>query len=266
MMELGEGKNQDPKSSTKPANSSSTKRDIASQTDESQLIKTNQTINSGIERLLESSVGLDGSWDAYDELFIKPDNDNEQFPSHNRIHHNSNTMNNHTCSKALRRSTSIDSNQGYVWFSPPPPTRPLRLLKQEHRTQSTQNQQQFSDNNPYKDPTGNLAFPPRTSSIPKPDNLDVANAIPAPGIRHQRERSQTSSSGQSTFSSHVEGHLSCNSVGRRPFITSARSTASSCEAEYLSGSGMIGNFRPIDIPTNMAVPSARGSSDSYLDA
>jgi hypothetical protein len=177
-------------------------------------------------------------------------------------------MSQDNCSKLLLRSTSMDSDQGHVWFSPPPPTQPLRLLKQERQIQSTQNQQQFSYNNPYKTPTDSPTFPLRTSSIPKTKttHLGVANAIPVRGRRHQRERSQTSSSSQSTLSSHTEGHLSSTSLGRRPFITSTLSTVSSCEAEILSESGMIGNFRPIDISTNMAVPSTRDGDSSHLDA
>jgi hypothetical protein len=265
-VELGEGKNQYRKPSTKPTDSSLiTNKGIALQRDEGTVTRTSETIDSGIERVLKPTVGLDGPWDASDE-FSTPHNDNEQSSAHNTIHRNLNTMSQDNCSKVLRRSSSIDSDQGYVWFSPPPPTQPLRLLKQERQIRSTRNQQQFSDNNPYKTPTDDPTFPLRTSSIPKTNHLGVANAIPVRGRCHKRERSQTSSSGQSTLSSYTEGHLSSTSLGRRPFITSTRSTVSSCEAEILSGSGMIGNFRPIDIPTNMAVPSTRDSNSSHLDA
>jgi hypothetical protein len=264
-VELGERKNRYRKPPTKPADSSLTNKGIALQKVESTVIRTDETIDSGIERVSKPTLGLEGPWDASDE-FSTPDNVNEQSSAHNTIHRNLNPMSQDNCSKILRRSTSMDSDQGYVWFSPPPPTQPLRLLKQERQIRSTQNQQQFSDNNPYKSPTDNPTFPLRTSSIPKTNHLGVANAIPVRGRRHQRERSQNSSSGQSTLSSHTEGHLSSASLGRRPFITSTRSTVSSCEAEILSGSGMIGNFRPIDIPTNMAVPTTRDSNSSHLDA
>jgi hypothetical protein len=236
----------------------------ALQKDESTVIRTDETIDSCIQLVLKPTVGLDGPWDASDD-FSTPDNDNEQSSVHNTIHCNLNIISQHNSPKVLRRNTSMDSDQGYVWFSPPPPTQPLRLLKQERQILSTQSQQQFNDSNPYKTPPDNPNFPLRTSSIPKPNHLGGANAIPVRGS-HQRERSQTSSSGQSTLSSHVEGHLSNTSLGRRPFITSTRSTVSSCEAEILSGSGMIGNFRPIDISTNMAVPSTRDGDSSHLDA
>jgi hypothetical protein len=266
-VELGEEKNQYRKPPTKPADSSLTNKDIVLQKDENTVTRTDESIDSGIdiERVLKPTVGLDGPWDASDEFFA-PDNDNEQPSAHNTTHRNLNTMSQDNCSKALLRSTSMDSDQRHVWFSPPPPTQPLRLLKQERQIQSTQNQQQFSDNNPYKTPTDSPTFPLRTSSIPKTTHLGVANAIPVRGRRHQRERSQTSSSSQSTLSGHTEEHLSSTSLGRRPFINSTRSTVSSCEAEILSGSGMIGNFRPIDISTNMAVPPTRDGDSSHLDA
>jgi len=265
-LELGDEKNQYRKPPTKSADSSLTNKGIALQKDGSTVTRTDKTIDCGFERVLKPTVGLGGLWDASDE-FSTPDSDNEQSPAHNTIHRNLNTMSQDNCSKVLRRSTSMDSDQGYVWFSPPPPTQPLRLLKQERQIRSTRNQQQFSDNNPYyKTPTDNPTSPLRTSSIPKTNHLGVANTIPVRGRRHQRERSQTSSSGQSTLSSHPEGHLSSTSLGRRPFITSTRSTVSSCEAEILSGSGIIGNFRPIDMTTNMAVPSTGDSNSSHLDA
>ena len=173
-------------------------------------------------------------------------------------------LGNNKSSVAPPQASSMDLDPEYVCFTPPSPTRPLRLRNENSQIQSMQIQKELSNNNPYRGQSRNQAPPPRSSSLRQSDSSDASGSIPYRMGSHLKEKSYSSSADTSKSLTKGEGYLSTGSIARQPSDTLAESTARVRKAKYLSdtSSGIIGNFVPVDYP-NMDGPSR---NNAPLDA
>ncbi len=148
----------------------------------------------------------------------------------------------------------MDLDRDFASYFEPTTTLPLRIYKQVDQAHTNQNQQQLGDSNQDKNTyKENTAFPPRTSSLRKSNDLPVAEPLDHREIAHNRQRSDATSGVPSTLSSYRGECLSDASIGHFSPVDTARSTPSSYKGHYLSGSsGIIGNFVPIN-SLNMTV-------------